>query len=1183
MDAASGQLPAITALTYAPPVNLATAGVVTVTLDAVPGPPITGGVFALASPANPIATGSNGGTATIVIDVDPATLLDPDETYGVALSISASGQWGVPAPLVFQMPVLTAIDVVGDAVNVRWSLPPQSNIVETNVAIYDTVHDRVIASATTGALSVMLFPQQPVDPTGNYVVQAYGINGVASGPVTQSSESLILTWPAIASTTYDTNAIAIVAAGGTPPYTIYAQLLSDGLLVSEVAATGTNATIPLTAPLDAASRWQVALRYRSSIAAGPTGVAVELPMTAPALTQATYDGTQFTIDWLLPAMTTGASVRILDSGSNVVGSQDVAYGTSAIVTNATITAGASYSVVLAPYSGTARGLFGNATALIVAAPQMTSAISDGETLVVAMSNIAAPATGSVLQLASNGATIATQSAGTNGGIMALPSSLLAAPAIGARAIGPNVLGPASANPIALVTESPVIGSIAVANGNVTVTWTFSGTATQYQIELLNGAAADLLGHSGTSPATLALPATIAPGATITVRVVNATATGPRSAAVPLLTNAPAIGAPQYDGSVFTIAWSASTDAGVLGYTVALIDSANNSVASISTPATTASVLIELTAGATYSVTITPFGAGTTAPTASQSFTVPGEATIETTQYDGAMLDVTWSTVASATFYFVDVLIDYEPALQVSESGTSASIAASFAPGANVSVIVTAIIGNVSGPPSAPMDVVTIVPSLTNVFYDGTNLNASWSTQGGDAPSYTLAVLQGTTVVGSQSFTGNSGSFAVALPASGYTTSVWGVAGSAEGPASEGVDPQSGATGYFFAPASANVAPFVFRSAARPPYSSALAAEDVTLYFPNLFTTDPPAGSSGQTTFTLTAEGSNPATYSITVAASVVWNFSAASRTQLRGDFLKFVIWLETGAPLPGAIPYVVRALSLGMPLLFSETLLYRYGFNPANRYIDLVPGMKLRLEPEAFQLTQNAANQGFVTTASATYDITAALSGSVLNLAYDAFLSALTGNQIETSTKPGAAGIYDMYGTGAVKPYYRLFYPAKFVSSSADTTVDVTKVVAFAGCTSVANIEATTVSYLTRNTFGSTATVTFFRGRLIALPKIAVVVDGTAVDVAVGTTLRQLLGSWANLPFGQSLQLSGISVERAVGGVIDAASQLTAPMNVAQYERIDFSDQTMPDYSGAQDWFDLPLLGGDRVTIGGAR
>jgi len=242
--------------------------------------------------------------------------------------------------------------------------------------------------------------------------------------------------------------------------------------------------------------------------------------------------------------------------------------------------------------------------------------------------------------------------------------------------------------------------------------------------------------------------------------------------------------------------------------------------------------------------------------------------------------------------------------------------------------------------------------------------------------------------------------------------------------------------------------------------------------------------------------------------------------------------------------------------------------------------MKLRIDSESYQYTSSGENEGFVTTASTTYDVGASVGST--SLAWDAFLSLLVNVSVD-GTDGGMGGIIDLYGTGVTKPYYRLIYPAKFPATSSDGSADPASNVALLGATSISVLETATSNYLQGKSLPTGASVSFFRGRAVVLPRIVVTVDGSPVEVSVGTTLRQLIGSWANLPFAESLQLTGVSVERSTAGVIDSVAQAATSLAIAPSNTIDFSNQTMPKYSGGTDWFDLPLLGGDRITLGGTR
>jgi hypothetical protein len=329
-------------------------------------------------------------------------------------------------------------------------------------------------------------------------------------------------------------------------------------------------------------------------------------------------------------------------------------------------------------------------------------------------------------------------------------------------------------------------------------------------------------------------------------------------------------------------------------------------------------------------------------------------------------------------------------------------------------------------------------------------------------------------------------------------------------------------------------------------------------------------------------------YSISVAAASAWAFTTAPvRGSLRSDYLAFMTWMEPSLR-PGAAPLVQRALALAMPLTFAETLLYRYGFSPDDGYCDLAPGMRLRLDAESYQAIPGASPadlDGFVGASSAEYDLMAApVGGNVINLAFDSFL-ALLGSTTVDAGQGGMGGVIDLYGTGGNKPYYRLFYPSSFPPASGQGYSDPSRNVALVGASSIAALEAATATYLAQGNFNgiasSSVSIFYFRGRLVALPRVVVFVDGEPTEVSIGTSLRQLLGPVYSLPFQEPLPVTSIFVERPMGGVIDQTAQLAASLDVALSNPINFAGQPLTTYLGTLDWFDLPLVGGDRVFVGG--
>jgi hypothetical protein len=92
--------------------------------------------------------------------------------------------------------------------------------------------------------------------------------------------------------------------------------------------------------------------------------------------------------------------------------------------------------------------------------------------------------------------------------------------------------------------------------------------------------------------------------------------------------------------------------------------------------------------------------------------------------------------------------------------------------------------------------------------------------------------------------------------------------------------------------------------------------------------------------------------------------------------------------------------------------------------------------------------------------------------------------------------------------------------------------------------------------------------------------DGAPIEVPVGTTLRQLIGSWANLPFAEKLPVTDLCVDRPIPGVVDSLVEIQASIAAGQSNKVTFGDQAVATYPGAVDWFDLPLFGGDRIVVG---
>jgi hypothetical protein len=481
-------LPSPTAISYA-------AGMAQVTLDLVPSKTVTANVYSGLVPTSAVGTGTSQGSGIIVTISET---LDPGTEYYVTLTFDpVNGPWGLPSVLVWQEVTLTKATVAGRGIDLQWSLPTTSTIATVRASLYDGNANVVATDVFQGAGGRLVSPVS-MSATDVRTISLTIVNGVVSGPGS-TTDPLVLASPTLTGVSYEavqaggyTVVASVTAPGGVMPAgaSIVATLQRDGVVVQEQLATADRsatdgnraqeqtvstwtATFQLSSALDPGVDWRVAPFFRSGVVSGPPGAAVPLPMVAPRLTAAEYDGTNLSVRWEPAAGQTGSAgayveVRRKDDGSLVASQNDPAgFGTSFAL--GTIDATKSYTVSLAPVLGSARGAAGPATALVVARPVLTKVVSDGRTARVALTVSDSNATATTYELETSGGDVVfSWIGGLSGGFAPLPDLGADTLYVTARATNGSVTGP-PATRAPLVLTSPSIAGVAFGGTAVTGT------------------------------------------------------------------------------------------------------------------------------------------------------------------------------------------------------------------------------------------------------------------------------------------------------------------------------------------------------------------------------------------------------------------------------------------------------------------------------------------------------------------------------------------------------------------------------------------------------------------------------------------------------------------------------------------------------------------------------------------
>ncbi|MFK7932769.1 MAG: fibronectin type III domain-containing protein, partial [Saprospiraceae bacterium] len=282
------------------------------------------------------------------------------------------------------------------------------------------------------------------------------------------------------------------------------------------------------------------------------------------------------------------------------------------------------------------------------------------------------------------------------------------------------------------------------------------------------------------------------------------------------------------------------------------------------------------------------------------------------------------------------------------------------------------------------------------------------------------------------------------------------------------------------------------------------------------------------------------------------------RGALQTNYIDFLTTLEqvSGGLVPGTIPYLQQIIGRGFQLTFDESLYYAYGFDANNRYCDLRAGMRVRIDYEQYQFAgpnSSELQNGMVGNGTSYYDINAYLSNEdpttqVLNLGFDAFLSQL--NFTIPELRGGGAGMLDTYFASMRKPYLRIFYPQNFGTPNGAGEANALKNIALVAANTFTQMENATQLFITSGVaaFPPDVEVMYFRGRVAIIPEIQVNVNQQSLYVPVGTTLRQLLQRFINLPSrhaGPKIYLNFTFTRGTENVALQGETELVLPHNLA--------------------------------------
>jgi hypothetical protein len=377
--------------------------------------------------------------------------------------------------------------------------------------------------------------------------------------------------------------------------------------------------------------------------------------------------------------------------------------------------------------------------------------------------------------------------------------------------------------------------------------------------------------------------------------------------------------------------------------------------------------------------------------------------------------------------------------------------------------------------------------------------------------------------------------------------------------------------------SANGVPYVYAGA-----SVQVVGQPVTIGLDNVFAGTPSLPLSVGNFTVQPGSGGPFLPYQIVAAGapnSGIWDFSA-NRT-VRADFDNLLLRLEGQQLKNGRLALIRGWLAQALPQTFAETLYFRHGFDPANRFVDLTPGMRLRVDFESHQAVDPEASalNGFVGAGSTVLDVVQLPSAQYgVVTALDPFVSSLQGFAVP-APQGGAGGVADLRSVAAA-PYWRLLYPQSFTSSDGVGAVGTQQNVVLVGATSWNALVEATASYLNNGTVPPPSM--FFRGRAAAVPQLPVYLQGDRTFVTLGMTVRNLLSELGPVPWLSGGKVS-FTANQTYGRTWTPLTGGNPPMwTVGGWGTVRFDGTgggTYGTYGDNRDSFDLPVLAGDLLSL----
>lgn len=476
------------------------------------------------------------------------------------------------------------------------------------------------------------------------------------------------------------------------------------------------------------------------------------------------------------------------------------------------------------------------------------------------------------------------------------------------------------------------------------------------------------------------------------------------------------------------------------------------------------------------------------------------------------------------------------------------------------------LGVAVGPRGEAAVLLTVAPGGVRVAYDGSALRVCWAALASPlVDGYRVILTAGGTETVLGDTTASSGSWPADIADATATVTVRGLAGLALGAPSVPVPVYTEAL-------------VIGASFLAPQRGPKLTAFELTLGLPELFPARRTEPVELPLDFVLAPAATEPYAYTLRIpASSKVWQFGAG-RPDVIAKWGEALSELEALDLTPYGLAALTEAVSRSMPQTFAETLYFAYGLRFDEGYLDLRPGLVLRVEYESYQtVPADTAVSGFITGGVADYEVASYDNGGTWTNGLDAFLAQLTllgGVEVpdpswrESGQLYGSGGVLDLFAAPLEQPYARLVFPPTLESSLPSVKgslrpQDNFVLLAAAG---LEELDQATREIRARTSPTGVAAA-YLRGRAVIRALVRVAVNGAPRLMPVGTTLGNLLASEGRRPPAVQVPLTGVTVHR--------------PRTAAA-----LADGPAGDWPVLPGWqprdpaaLDLPLLHGDRIEI----